>query len=164
MLLCPWSISEVRTFQVGTSVIGRLQDCEGIPSFKRIFDFLVCFCCGYTHRSSFMLFIECVESRVAQSDFGSESTTGHYRLSALQMTSAGSEGSSAINLSELIIHAPPPAASEVHTSLGNYEMGASMECRHTFADIQASSTSRDRLGVGMAQGHPRLSNYRSKLG
>ena len=40
------------------------------------------------------------------------------------MTSAGSEGSSAINLSELIIHAPPPAASEVHTSLGNIEMGS----------------------------------------
>ena len=104
-----------------------------------------------------MLFIECVESRVALSDFGSESTTGHCRLSVLQMTSAGSEGSSAINLSELIIHAPPPAASEVHTSLGNYEMGSKY-------GMPARSTSRDWLGVGMAQGHPRFPNYRFKLG
>ena len=68
--------------------------------------------------------IDCAESQLARSDFGSESTTGHCRLSVLQMTSAGSEGSSAINLSELIIHAPPPAASEAHTSLGNIEMGS----------------------------------------
>ena len=66
---------------------------------------------------------DCEESRLVRSDLGSESTTGHCRLSVLQMTSAGSEGSSAIDLSELVIHAPPPAASEVHTCLGNIEMG-----------------------------------------
>ena len=70
-----------------------------------------------------MLMRNFAESRLVYSDLGSESTTGHCRLSVLQMPSAVSERSSAINLSELVIHAPPPAASEVHTCLGNIEMG-----------------------------------------
>ena len=65
----------------------------------------------------------CADSPLALSVFGSESTTGHCRLSVLQMTSAASEGSSAIKLSELIMLAPPPSTSEVHTKLGNIELG-----------------------------------------
>ena len=58
-----------------------------------------------------------------RSYLGSESTTGHCRLSVLQMPSAVSARSSTINLSEMVIHAPPPSGSEVHTCLGNIEMG-----------------------------------------
>ena len=57
------------------------------------------------------------------SDLGSESTTGHCRLSVLQMPSAVGARSATIHLSEMVIHAPPPAASEVHTCLGNIELG-----------------------------------------
>ena len=39
------------------------------------------------------------------------------------MTTAAREGSSTINLSELIMLAPPPSTSEVHTRLGNIELG-----------------------------------------
>ena len=67
--------------------------------------------------------INCAVIQLWCSDLGSESTTGHCRLSVLQMLSDVSARSSTINLSELVIHAPLPAASEVHTCLGNIELG-----------------------------------------
>ena len=105
-----------------------------------------------THTASFMLLIDSAESRLVRSDFGSESTTGHCCLSVLQMISAGSEGSSAINLSELIIHAPPPVASEVHTSLGNHEMGSKYGmpayfCQYT-GKLYISRLARSWYGTG----------------
>ena len=67
--------------------------------------------------------MNCADIQLLCSDLGSESTTGHCRLSVLQMPSAVSARSATINLSEMVIHAPPPAASEVHTCLGNIELG-----------------------------------------
>ena len=67
--------------------------------------------------------MNCADIQLLCSDLGSESTTGHCRLSVLQMPSAVSARSATINLSEMVIHAPPPAASEVHTCRGNIELG-----------------------------------------
>ena len=67
--------------------------------------------------------INCADSILVDSDLGSESTTGHCRLSVLQMPADVNARSATIKLSEIVIHAPPLVASEVHTCLGNSELG-----------------------------------------
>ena len=75
------------------------------------------------HAAFVISMMNCADIQLLGSDLGSESTTGHCRLSVLQMPSAVSARASTINLSEMVIHAPPPSASEIHTCLGNIEMG-----------------------------------------
>ena len=75
------------------------------------------------HTALVRLMINCIDIKTVGSDLGSESTAGHCRLSVLQMPADVSARSATIRLSESVIHAPPPAASEIHTCLGNIELG-----------------------------------------
>ena len=75
------------------------------------------------HDALVRLMINNIDTQLVGSDLGSESTTGHCRLSVLQMPANVNEWSTTIRLSERVTHAPPPAASEIHTCLGNIELG-----------------------------------------
>ena len=60
-----------------------------------------------------------VYTKLGASDLGSESTTGHCRLS-VHIDARRSQ--CMVRLSDVVIHAPPPVVSEVHTCLGNIEL------------------------------------------
>ena len=103
--------------------LGLLGNIQSLDSNVKKHLFLIRVTAWNAHDALVRLMINCIDLQLVGSDLGSESTTGHCRLSVLQMPADVNARSATIRLSERVTHAPPPAASEIHTCLGNIELG-----------------------------------------